>query len=65
MILLEDKITKTKNDMKDFMIIGGYDHDMNEDINHKWQQFKRNLVLEFPKHKFYSIKNTNIRHLYL
>ena len=51
MILLQDKITKTRNDMKDFMIIGGYDHDMNEDINRKWQQFKRNLVLEYPKYK--------------
>ena len=50
-ILLEDNITKTKNDMKEFMIIGGYDHDKNEDTNLKWKQFKRNLVLEYPKYK--------------
>lgn len=51
MILIEDKITKTINQFQDFMIIGGYDHDIHKDKNFKWQQFKRDLVLEYPKHK--------------
>lgn len=51
MILLEDEITKTKNDYDEFMLIGGYDHKLSEDSNFLWQSFKRDLVLEYPKNK--------------
>ena len=51
MYLIEDGITKTKNDYEEFMLIGGYDHNIHEDTTRKWQQFKRNLVLEYPKNK--------------
>ena len=51
MTLSEDEITKTRNDMKDFMLVGGYDHLLSDDINFKWQNFKRDLVLEYPGYK--------------
>lgn len=54
MILSEDEITKTKNDMQDFMLYGGYDHALSDDSNFKWQSFKRDLVLEFPGYKVLS-----------
>lgn len=54
MILSEDEITKTKNDMKNFMFIGGYDHALSDDSNIKWQSFKRDLVLEYPNHRLLS-----------
>ncbi|MGN1344243.1 MAG: FAD-dependent oxidoreductase [Traorella sp.] len=54
MILIEDKITKTTNDFEKFMIRGGYDQDIYQDKNKKWQQFKSRLVLEYPKHQIQS-----------
>lgn len=54
MILIDDKVTKTKNDMDEFMLVGGYDHPIYENVNKKWQSFRRDLVLEYPHH---SIRN--------
>ena len=50
MILIDDTVTKTKNDMDEFMLVGGYDHPIFDDVNKKWQSFKRDLVLEYPNH---------------
>lgn len=55
MILIDDSITKTKNDMNDFMLVGGYDHPIFNDVNKKWQSFKRDLVLEYPNHKIRNV----------
>lgn len=50
MILIDDTVTKTKNDMDEFMLVGGYDHPIFDDVNKKWQSFKRDLVLEYSNH---------------
>lgn len=50
MILIDDTVTKTKNDMDEFKLVGGYDHPIFDDVNKKWQSFKRDLVLEYPNH---------------
>lgn len=55
MILIEDTITKTKNDMDEFMLVGGYDHPIFDDVNKKWQSFKRDLVLEYQNHKIRNV----------
>lgn len=54
MVLSEDEITRTRNDMSDFTLIGGYDHDLSDDSDLKWQKFKQDLVLEYPKVKVLS-----------
>lgn len=54
MFLCEDEITKTKNSSDQFMLVGGYDHLLSDDSNSKWQSFKRDLVLEYPKHRILS-----------
>lgn len=51
MILLEDEITKTRNDTHDFMLVGGYDHSTMEEATPLWQKFRRDLVLEYPQHQ--------------
>lgn len=55
MILIDDTITKTKNDMDKFMLVGGYDHPIYDDVNKKWQSFKRDLVLEYPNHTILNV----------
>lgn len=50
MILIDDTVTKTKNDMDEFKLVGGYDHPIFDDVNKKWQSFKRDLILEYPNH---------------
>ena len=55
MILIDDTVTKTKNDMDEFMLVGGYDHPIFDDVNKKWQSFKRDLVLEYPNHKIRNV----------
>lgn len=55
MTLVDDTITKTKNDMDEFMLVGGYDHPIYDDINKKWQSFRRDLVLEYPNHQLINV----------
>lgn len=54
MILIDDDITKTENEMYEFQLIGGYDHPLNEDRDMNWKKFKRDLVCEYPNHKILS-----------
>lgn len=54
LVYIDEKITKTKNNMKKYSIVGGYDHELSDDCDALWQKFKRDLVLENPQKKILS-----------
>lgn len=50
MMLMQDEIILTKNSFADFMLLGGYEHEVMKDTQLYWDKLDHYITLQYPHH---------------